>query len=232
MDIKRMTDFFTIFMEKQYYKIIFEGLQNTIILSLVATLIGLVIGVLVAMVQSLQVESNNKFLQYASKIAKIFAKIYVGIIRGTPVVVQLMFLWSVVFASFRLDRILIGALAFGINSGAYMSEIIRGGILAIDKGQMEAGRSLGLSYTQSMKIVILPQAIRQMLPALVNEFIVLIKETSVIGFIGGMDLMRASDVLISTTYNAEIPLTMVAIIYLILTTVLTGFVKIIEKKLR
>ncbi|MGL6175058.1 MAG: amino acid ABC transporter permease, partial [Cellulosilyticaceae bacterium] len=127
-------------------------------------------------------------------------------------------------------RVLVGGIAFGINSGAYMAELIRGGIQAVDKGQMEAGRSLGLSYKQAMAYIVLPQGFRQMLPALVNEFIVLIKETAIIGFIGGMDLMKSANIMIANTYNYAIPLIMVAIIYLLMTGVFTKIMRKVEKK--
>ncbi len=227
----RTMSFFNIFMEKRYYETVIDGLYNTILLSIIATIIGLAIGLLIAIIQIIKVESDNKVTNILVKVAKIIAKIYIDVIRGTPAVVQISFLWLVVLGPMDLPRVLVGGIAFGINSGAYMAEVIRGGIMAIDKGQMEAGRSLGLSYGQTMHFIILPQAIKQMLPALVNEFIVLIKETAIIGFIGGMDLMKAANILISTTYNFEIPLIMVAIIYLILTSLLTAFMRVVEKRL-
>ncbi|ONI45123.1 amino acid ABC transporter permease [Epulopiscium sp. SCG-B10WGA-EpuloA2] len=227
--IERVTKFFQIFMDGKYYLTILDGLYNTLLLSLIATLIGLGIGLVVAIIGML--ESKRKFENIILKVIKCVAKVYVDIIRGTPAVVQISFLWLVVLAPLNLPRVLVGGIAFGINSGAYMSEVIRGGILAIDKGQTEAGRSLGFSYAQTMKLIILPQAFRQMLPSMVNEFINLIKETAIIGFIGGMDLMKAANILISTTYNFEIPLIMTALIYLIITSILTYFMRGIEKRL-
>ncbi|OOB79975.1 MAG: amino acid ABC transporter permease [Epulopiscium sp. Nuni2H_MBin001] len=223
--------FFEIFINGRYYETVLDGLYNTILLSLIATGVGLAIGLVVAVSQILKVESDNRFIKVFVKVFKFITKVYVDIIRGTPAVVQISFLWLVVLGPLDLPRVLVGGIAFGINSGAYMAEVIRGGIVAIDKGQMEAGRSLGLSYGQTMMVIILPQAIKQMLPALVNEFIVLIKETAIIGFIGGMDLMKAADIMIGNTYNFEIPLIMVAIIYLMLTSILTWFMRGIERRL-
>ncbi len=227
----RTMAFFEIFINGRYYETVLDGLYNTILLSLIATGVGLAIGLVVAVSQILKVESDNRFIKVFVKIFKFITKVYVDIIRGTPAVVQISFLWLVVLGPLDLPRVLVGGIAFGINSGAYMAEVIRGGIVAIDKGQMEAGRSLGLSYGQTMMVIILPQAIKQMLPALVNEFIVLIKETAIIGFIGGMDLMKAADIMIGNTYNFEIPLIMVAIIYLMLTSILTWFMRGIERRL-
>ncbi len=227
----RTMAFFEIFINGRYYETVLDGLYNTILLSLIATGVGLAIGLVVAVSQILKVESDNRFIKVFVKVFKFITKVYVDIIRGTPAVVQISFLWLVVLGPLDLPRVLVGGIAFGINSGAYMAEVIRGGIVAIDKGQMEAGRSLGLSYGQTMMVIILPQAIKQMLPALVNEFIVLIKETAIIGFIGGMDLMKAADIMIGNTYNFEIPLIMVAIIYLMLTSILTWFMRGIERRL-
>ena len=139
-------------------------------------------------------------------------------------------MWNVVFANATIDRIWVGGIAFGINSGAYMAELIRAGIQGIDKGQMEAGRSLGLGYGQTMRHVILPQAFIQMLPAFVSEFIILIKETAIIGFIGGLDLMKAQDIIMSRTFNALQPLLIVGVCYFIITSLLTVFMRQIEKK--
>ncbi|OON97294.1 MAG: amino acid ABC transporter permease [Candidatus Epulonipiscioides saccharophilum] len=227
--IERFASFFNTFIEGGYTYTILDGLFNTLTLSFIATIIGLAIGLVVAIIGML--ESKNKIKNSILKVLKFIAKLYVDIIRGTPAVVQVSFLWLVVLAPLNLPRILVGGIAFGINSGAYMSEVIRGGINAIDKGQTEAGRSLGLSYFQTMQLIILPQAFRQMLPSLVNEFINLIKETAIIGFIGGMDLMKAANILISTTYNFEIPLIMVALIYLAITSTLTYFMRGIENRL-
>ncbi|WP_010168279.1 amino acid ABC transporter permease [Candidatus Epulonipiscium viviparus] len=227
--LERFSNFFETFIDGGYIFTILDGLYNTLLLSLIATIIGLAIGLVVAVIGML--ESKGTIENSILKVLKIIAKVYVDIIRGTPAVVQVSFLWLVVLAPLNLPRVMVGGIAFGINSGAYMSEVIRGGITSIDRGQTEAGRSLGLSYFQTMHLIILPQAFRQMLPSLVNEFINLIKETAIIGFIGGMDLMKAANILISTTYNFEIPLIMVALIYLTITSILTYFMRGIENKL-
>ncbi|OON96632.1 MAG: amino acid ABC transporter permease [Candidatus Epulonipiscium fishelsonii] len=227
----RTLAFFNAFFEGKYYLTIFEGIVNTLTLTAVATTIGLLIGLIVAIIQVIEKPKHNGISLIIVNALKFIAKIYVDIIRGTPAVVQISFLWMVVLGPLQIPRVLVGGIAFGINSGAYMSEIIRGGILSIDKGQMEAGRSLGLTYIQTMREIILPQAARQTLPTLVNEFIVLIKETSIIGFIGGMDLMKAANIMIGNTYNYEIPLLMVAFIYLFMTTIFTRFMRKIEKNI-
>ncbi len=229
--IERTQAFFQVFIDGKFYLTVLDGIYNTLLLTFIATSIGLLIGLVVALIQIAEVPEKKGASTFFTKLLKLIAKIYVDIIRGTPVVVQISFLWLVVLGPLDLPRVLVGGLAFAINSGAYMSEVIRGGIESIDKGQMEAGRSLGLSYKQTMQFIILPQAIKQMLPALVNEFINLIKETAIIGFIGGMDLMKAANIMIGTTYNYEIPLLMVAIIYLAMTMVLTRFMRVIEKNL-
>lgn len=215
------------FMKGKYYLTVLDGIYNTLLLTIIATIIGLLIGLVVALVQIMDLPKQWKWVE---KILKTITKIYVDVIRGTPAVVQISFLWLVVLGPMAISRVLVGGIAFGINSGAYMAELIRGGIQAVDQGQMEAGRSLGLSYKQTMAYIVLPQGFRQMLPALVNEFIVLIKETAIIGFIGGMDLMRSANIMIANSYNYAIPLIMVAIIYLIMTGIFTKVMRKVEKK--
>ena len=167
------------------------------------------------------------------KIISIICDLYVTVIRGTPVLLQLMIIYYVIFRSVRdINLILVASLAFGINSGAYVSEIIRAGIESIDKGQLEAGRSLGLSYFQTLKLIILPQAIKNILPTIGNEFITLIKETSVAGYIGVRDLTKASDIIASRTYNYFFPLIIAAIIYLIIILVLSKILNIFERRLK
>ena len=170
-----------------------------------------------------------------SKKLKILAKLskfYVTIIRGTPVLLQLMIMYYVIFRNARnINLIFVGSLTFGINSGAYVSEIIRAGLESIDKGQMEAGRSLGLNYLKTMKLIILPQAIKNILPAIGNEFVTLIKETSVAGYIGIRDLTKASDIIASRTYDYFFPLIIAATIYLILVLGMSKILKIFERKL-
>jgi len=209
------------------YKFILEGLKNTIIISLISVAIGVIIGTIVAIINSYSKETKK--MKIISKITKL----YVSIIRGTPVLLQLMILYYVVFRNVRdINLILVASLAFGINSGAYVSEIIRAGIESIDKGQMEASRSLGLSYLQSMKLVIMPQAIKNILPAIGNEFVTLIKETSVAGYIGIRDLIKASDIIASRTYDYFFPLIIAALIYLVIILSLTKILNIFERRLK
>ena len=158
--------------------------------------------------------------------------VYLTIIRGTPMMVQLMIMCYVVFGKYDMNKIIVATLAFGINSGAYVAEIVRSGIMSIDPGQLEAGRSLGFSYGQTMWYIIMPQAFKNVLPALANEFIVLLKETSVCGYIGLMDLTRGGDIIRSRTYEAFMPLIAVAIIYLAMVMVLTWLVGKLERRLR
>lgn len=211
---------------KQRYKFILIGIKNTLLISLVSVIIGVVIGIFIAIVNS-----YNRETKKAKLLSKI-CKFYVSIIRGTPVLLQLMIVYYVVFRDVKnLNLILVAALAFGINSGAYVAEIIRAGIESIDKGQMEAGRSLGLGYFQTLKLVILPQAIKNILPAIGNEFITLVKETSVAGYIGVMDLTKASDIIASRTYDYFCPLIIVALIYWFIVLILTKILKIFERRL-
>ena len=165
-------------------------------------------------------------------ILNFLAKVYLTVIRGTPVLVQLLIIYFVVFASVDINKIIVAVMAFGINSGAYVAEIIRSGIMSIDDGQFEAGRSLGFNYTQTMIYIILPQALKNVLPALANEFIVLLKETSVSGYIAIQDLTKGGDIIRSQTYNALFPLLMVAAIYLIMVLFFEKLVSILERRLR
>ena len=208
------------------YKFILEGLFNTMIIAIVSVIIGTIIGILVALIRN-NYDRNNKM-----KVLNYIVKWYVDIIRGTPIVLQLMIIYYVVFKSVDVPVVLVGILAFGINSGAYVSEIIRAGIQSIPDGQMEAGYSLGLKYNQVMSYIVLPQAIRNVLPALVNEFITLVKETSVGAYIGIIELTKASDIIASRTYDYFFPLIVVAIIYLIITLGLSKGVQKLERKMK
>lgn len=207
------------------YKFIIEGLFNTVIIALFSVLIGIVIGTLVALIRN-NYDKNGKM-----KLGNFLAKGYVDIIRGTPVILQLMIIYYVIFKSVDISVILVGILAFGINSGAYVSEIIRAGIQSISDGQTEAGYALGLNYKQVMQYIILPQAIRNILPALGNEFITLLKETSVGAYIGIIELTKASDIIASRTYDYFFPLILIAIIYLIMTLGLSKLVNLLERRL-
>lgn len=207
------------------YKFILDGLKSTIIMALCATIIGTLLGILIAIVKD-NYDKNKKL-----PILNFLCQTYVSIIRGTPALLQLMIIYYVIFKSVEINGILVGIIAFGLNSAAYVSEIIKAGINSINKGQLEASRALGFNYSQSMKHIIMPQAIKNILPALGNEFITLLKETSVAGYIGIMDLTKASDIIASRTYDYFLPLIIVAIIYLIMTLGLTKLVKLMERKL-
>ena len=207
------------------YKFILEGLFNTLIIAIFSVIIGILIGIVVALIRN-NYDKNNKM-----KVLNFIAKSYVDIIRGTPVILQLMIIYYVIFKSVDISVVLVGILAFGINSGAYVSEIIRAGIQSIPVGQTEAGYALGLKYGQVMRHIVLPQAIRNILPALGNEFITLVKETSVGAYIGVIELTKASDIIASRTYDYFFPLILVAIIYLIITLGLSKGVSKLERKL-
>lgn len=207
------------------YLYILEGLKNTIVIAIGALAIGILLGLLIALVRDYY-EKNGKL-----KVLNYIAKLYVLVIRGTPALLQLMIIYYVIFKSVNVEPVLIGMLAFGLNSSAYVSEIIRAGIQSVDNGQLEAGLSLGLKYGQVLMFVVLPQAIKNVMPALGNEFITLIKETSVAGYIGIRELTKASDIIASRTYNYFFPLIITAIIYLLLTTLLTKLLNVIERKM-
>ena len=166
------------------------------------------------------------------KILNFFCRIYLTVIRGTPAMVQLLIVYYVIFSSVAIDKTVTAVIAFGLNSAAYVAEIIRSGIMSIDEGQTEAGRSLGLNFSQTMRLIILPQAFKNVLPALGNEFIVLLKETSISGYIGLIDLTRGGDIIRSQTYEALFPLLAVAAIYLVLVMVLSWLVDRLERRLR
>lgn len=213
-----------------------KGLWVTIQITLVAAVIGLVIGFLIAMIRStydmqLRGKKCEKFSDHVLKILNAICNVYITIIRGTPVVIQLMIMYFIVFASSR-NGIFAAFLSFGLNSGAYVAEIVRSGIMSIDKGQFEASRSLGFNYTKTMIIVILPQAFKNILPALGNEFIVLVKETSVAGYVALQDLTYVGNFIRSRTYEAFFPLITIALIYLIIVLILQFFLKKLERRLR
>ena len=187
---------------------------------------GIVLGLLIAIVRSTHDKTGK--LKFLNAICQI----YLTIIRGTPVVVQLLIIYFVIFGSVDISKIVVAVLAFGINSAAYVAEIFRSGIMSIDKGQFEAGRSLGFNYVQTMIYIIMPQAFKNVLPALGNEFIVLLKETSVSGFIALQDLTKGGDIFRSRTYNAFMPLLAVAAIYLTMVMIFTKLVNVLERRLR
>lgn len=214
----------TLFVDNRY-EYILTGLFNTVIIAFFAVILGTIIGVIISVIRN-NYEINGKF-----KFLNYLANLYVTIIRGTPVILQLMIIYYVVFKSVNINIIIVGILAFGINSGAYVSEIIRAGINSIDKGQMEAGFALGLKYSEVMRFIILPQAIRNILPALGNEFITLLKETSVGAYIGIVELTKASDIIASRTYDYFFPLIFIALIYLLMTYALSKLVSKLERSL-
>ena len=204
---------------------LFWGLVVTLKITYFAVILGFVLGFSVAIVRN--VYENTKKL----KILNFICNVYLTVIRGTPVVVQLLIIYFVIFSSIMIDKSIAAILAFGINSGAYQAEIFRSGINSIPKGQMEAGRSLGFSYAQTMVNIIMPQAIKNVLPTLGNEFIVLMKETSVAGYIALEDLTKAGDVIRSRTYSAMMPFLAVALLYLIMVMFFTYLLKLFERRL-
>ncbi|MBR3643214.1 MAG: amino acid ABC transporter permease [Lachnospiraceae bacterium] len=213
--------FYRCFVNEDRYLLLLSGIGVTIKVSLLAVVIGIFIGFFIALCNL----SKNKTLN-------VIGKIYTDVIRGTPSVTQLMIIYFVVFATINWSKWIIAAIAFGINSGAYVSEIIRAGILSIDKGQTEAGRSLGLTAKQTMLYIVVPQAVKNIFPAMGNEFITLIKETAIVGYVGLMDIQKAGDFIKSATYEAFMPLVGTAIIYFVLIKLLTLALGKYEKHLR
>ena len=191
-----------------------------------AVLIGIFLGFLIAVVRSTY-DKTHKL-----GVLNALCKVYLTVIRGTPVLVQLLIIYFVVFGSVKIDKTLVAVIAFGINSGAYVAEIFRSGIMSIDNGQFEAGRSLGFNYPQTMFYIVMPQAFKNVLPALGNEFIGLLKETSVAGYIAIQDLTKGADIIRSRTYSAFMPLLAVAALYLIIVLIFTQLIKILERRLR
>ncbi len=202
------------------------GLKVTIIVTIEALILGVLIGFIIAIIRSYH-DKTGRF-----KILNAVSRVYLTVIRGTPTMIQILIMYLVVFGSSSMDSIIIGGIAFGINSGAYVAEIVRSGIMSIPEGQTEAGRSLGLSYSQTMWLIIVPQAFKNVLPALVNEMIVLIKETAIIGYIGEQDLTKAAMIIQSRTFDAFMPLLAAALIYLALVMLLTFFMNKLERRLR
>ena len=202
-----------------------NGLKTTLLITFLSVLIGMVLGFLVAIVRATH-DKTGKL-----KLLNGIAKVYLTIIRGTPVVVQLLVFYFVIFAAVDINKILVAVIAFGLNSGAYVAEIVRSGIMSIDNGQFEAGASLGLSYPKIMMYIVLPQAFKNVLPSLANECIVLLKETSVAGYIAIEDLTKGGDIIRSNTYEAFLPLIAVALIYLVMVMILTSFVTKLERRL-
>lgn len=230
-------DFILNFVKDNRWKWLFDGLGNTLLITAFSLLLGLVIGIVIALIRSTFDKNREVYRKkggffYAFWcIINAISNLYLTVIRGTPVVVQLLIAYFVIFASSR-NSIAVAIFAFGLNSGAYVAEIIRGGIMSIDNGQFEAGRSLGFNYVQTMVYIIIPQVFKSVLPTLCNEFIVLIKETSIAGYVGIVDLTKAGERIRGVTFSAFMPLIAVALIYLAVVIVLTQLVKILERNLR
>lgn len=218
--------FYDNFIKDDRWKYIWEGLTVTLRVTLFAVILGIVIGFLIAIIRSTYDKTGKM------KVLNLVCSVYLTVIRGTPVVVQLLIIYFVIFGSVDINKIIVAIMAFGINSGAYVAEIFRSGIMSIDNGQFEAGRSLGFNYTQTMRYIIMPQAFKNVLPALGNEFIVLLKETSVSGYIALQDLTKGGDIIRSRTYDAFMPLLAVALIYLVMVMIFTKLVNMLERRLR
>lgn len=218
--------FYDNFIKDDRWEYIWDGLTVTLQVTFFAVLVGIMIGFLIAMIRSTYDKTGKM------KILNFFCNVYLTVIRGTPVVVQLLIIYFVIFGSVDISKVFVAIMAFGINSGAYVAEIFRSGIMSIDNGQFEAGRSLGFNYTQTMRYIIMPQAFKNVLPALGNEFIVLLKETSVSGYIALQDLTKGGDIIRSRTYDAFMPLLAVGLIYLVMVMIFTKLVNILERRLR
>lgn len=223
------------FIEDHRYRYLLDGLKETLIIAVCAVIIGILIGFIVAIIRSTHDKNHSKkkgFSKFIIGLLNFICKVYLTIIRGTPVLVQLLISFYCIFTAPDTSKTFVAIMAFGINSGAYVAEIVRSGIMSIDNGQFEAGRSLGFNYIQTMVFIVLPQAFKNVLPALSNEFIVLLKETSVAGYIGIQDLTKGGDFIRSRTFEPLYPLIAVAIIYLIIVMILTSLVSKLERRLR
>lgn len=217
--------FHSTFINGDRWMYLVRGLGTTLLITLFAVILGMVLGFLIAIVRSTHDKTGKLgFLN-------VLARIYLTIIRGTPVVVQLLIIYFVIFASVNVGKTFVAVLAFGLNSAAYVAEIVRSGIMSIDNGQFEAGASLGMNYPKTMISIILPQAFKNILPALANECIVLLKETSVAGYIALTDLTKGGDIIRSQTYEAFLPLIAVAVIYLVMVMILSSLVSKLERRL-
>ncbi len=226
-----------VFLESDRYKQIITGFTNTLKITAGALVLGIVIGIIIAAIRT-SFDKNKEAMKlrggfgyYVLVVLNGICKVYLTIFRGTPIVVQLMIMYFVVFANSD-NGVLVAMLAFGINSGAYVAEIFRAGIMSIDHGQFEAGRSLGFNYFQTMRFIIIPQMFKAVLPTLCNEFIALLKETSVAGYVGVIDLTKAGNIIAGRTFIYFIPLIAVALIYLVIVMILSWLVSILERRLR
>ena len=218
--------FYQTFIFEDRYLYFLEGIKFTLIIAFFSILLGLILGVFISIVRDFHKQTGKWFL--LSKICDI----YVYVIRGTPTLLQLMILYYVIFKTSTLSPIIVGILTFGINSGAYVAEIFRAGYDGIDKGQREASKTLGLNYLKTMRYIIFPQALAKIFPALGNEIITLVKETSIAGYVGIVELIKAADIISSRTYDYFFPLIIAAIVYLLLTFILSKVMKYGERKLK
>ena len=223
------------FVEKQRYIYIIDGLKVTLEVTFLALIMGLVLGALVAIIRTshdqLKEEQTKGVGGFLLKVANTICRLYLTIIRGTPTLIQLLLMFFVFLATSN-SKVMVSVITFGINSGAYVAEIFRSGIMSVDQGQMEAGRSLGLGYADTMMQIIMPQAIKNCLPALVNEMITLLKETSICGYIGLNELTRGGDIIRGATFDALLPLLVVAVIYLAIVMFFTWVMSRLERRLR
>ena len=228
-------EFIKCFITKDRWRYIVQGLGNTLKIALVAVLLGIVIGSVVAIIRSTHDKTIDRMRPGVGKvllqIGDFICRVYLTVIRGTPVMIQILIMFFVIFSTAR-DGTPVAMLTFGINSGAYVAEIIRGGIMAVDEGQNEAGRSLGLNFAQTMLYIIIPQALKNVLPALANEFIVLLKETSVACYVAVNDLTKGGEIIRSQTYIQAMPLLIVAALYLIMVVFFSHLVSKLERRLR
>ena len=217
--------FYDTFIVKSRWTWLLQGLGNTMIITIAAVVLGIALGFFIAIIRTTH-DKTGKLI-----VPNILCRVYLTVIRGTPGIVQLLIIYFVIFASVPINKLFVAILAFGLNSAAYVAEIVRSGIMSIDNGQFEAGASLGFSYRRTMMLIVLPQAFKNVLPALANEFIVLLKETSVAGYIAINDLTKGGDQIRSDTYNAFLPLLAVAAIYLVIVMFLTYLVSRLERRL-
>jgi len=219
-------EFILNFVTKDRYMYIVKGLGVTLKVTFFAVILGIVLGFIIAIIRSTH-DKTGKL-----KIGNLICRVYLTVVRGTPVLIQLMIIYFVIFAPLRIDKVMVAIIAFGLNSAAYVAEIVRGGLMSVNPGQVEAGRSLGLNYAQTMRMIVIPQAIKNILPALGNEMITLLKDTSLVSVIALRDVTKQAQNIVSNTYQAYVPYVSLAIIYLVLVIILTKLLGIFERRLR
>lgn len=233
--LKLGRDFHTAFIAENRWKYLLEGIENTLILTFFALILGVVLGVVIAAIRATYdkqyAEMKRGIGKFLLSVGNAISKIYLTVIRGTPTMVQILIIFFIIMASSD-NKMLCGIIAFGVNSAAYVAEIIRGGIMSVDVGQTEAGRSLGFNYLQTMWYIVLPQTFKSILPALANEFIVLLKETAIAGYVGVTDLTRGANIIRGVTYQSFWPLLAIAAIYLVMVMFFTWMVGLLERRLR